>query len=235
MSILTPRRGASARVPLEPVAGNGLLDRRTLLGRGIALAGAMTTGATALLTSAAAEPLADNSWSLEQGATSPPLQTPSRFEKGVVRTLSNPNGEPRNQHARTPHHLLHGSITPNSLHFSICHSGLPDIDPDKHRLVIHGLVRQPMLYTLEALARIESVKTIGNFYGYSTILFDFVRRAMPYNQPRTLTSDEVYALCAYLLSLNKIIGENDTMNAETLPKVKMPNRDNFIIRFPDRI
>jgi S-disulfanyl-L-cysteine oxidoreductase SoxD len=85
------------------------------------------------------------------------------------------------------------------------------------------------------LDRIESVKTIGNFYGYSTILFDFVRRAMPYNQPRTLTSDEVYALCAYLLSLNKIIGENDTMNAETLPKVKMPNRDNFIIRFPDRI
>jgi sulfane dehydrogenase subunit SoxC len=64
------------------------------------------------------------------------LQTPSRFEKAVVRTLSNPNGEPRNQHARTPHHLLNGSITPNSLHFSICHSGLPDIDPDPR--ITHG-------------------------------------------------------------------------------------------------
>ncbi len=52
---------------------------------------------------------------------------------------------------------------------------------------------------------------------------------------RTLTDDEVYALSAYILALNKIIGETDVMNAQTLPKVKMPNRDNFIIRFPDRI
>ena len=58
---------------------------------------------------------------------------------------------------------------------------------------------------------------------------------MPWQAPRTLTDDEVYALTAYILALNKLIGENDVMNAETLPKVKMPNRDNFIIRFPDRI
>jgi len=62
-----------------------------------------------------------------------------------------------------------------------------------------------------------------------------VRRAMPYNMPRTLTNDEAYAVTAYLLAINKIVGENDVMNAQTLPKVKMPNRDNFIIRFPDRI
>ena len=85
------------------------------------------------------------------------------------------------------------------------------------------------------IAGIEGPKTIGSFYGYSTIVFDFVRRAMPFNMPRTLTNDEVYAVTAYLLAINKIIGENDAMNAETLPKVKMPNRDNFIIRFPDRI
>ena len=83
--------------------------------------------------------------------------------------------------------------------------------------------------------RIEAQKTIGNFYGYSTIVFDFVRRAMPFNQPRTLSNDEAYALTAYLLAINKIIGETDVMNAETLPKVKMPSRDRFIIRFPDRI
>ena len=82
---------------------------------------------------------------------------------------------------------------------------------------------------------IDTVKTIANYYAYATTVFDYMRRAMPYNMPRTLTNDEVYAVTAYLLAINKIIGENDVMNAETLPKVKMPNRDNFIIRFPDRI
>jgi cytochrome c len=58
---------------------------------------------------------------------------------------------------------------------------------------------------------------------------------MPYNMPRSLTDEEVYAVTAYILALNKIIGENDVIDAKTLPAVKMPNRDNFIIRFPDRI
>jgi len=80
---------------------------------------------------------------------------------------------------------------------------------------------------------IETPKTIANFWGYSTIVFDFVRRAMPFQQPRTLSNDEVYALTAYILALNKIIGDNDTMNAQTLPKVRMPNRDGFKPRFPE--
>lgn len=82
---------------------------------------------------------------------------------------------------------------------------------------------------------IDAPKTIANFWGYSTTVFDFIRRAMPWVAPRTLTNDEVYAITAYILAENKIIGPNDVMNAETLPKVKMPNADNFIIRFPDRI
>jgi len=82
---------------------------------------------------------------------------------------------------------------------------------------------------------IETPKTIANFWGYSTIVFDFVRRAMPFQQPRTLSNDEVYALTAYILALNKIIGDNDTMNAQTLPKVRMPNRDGFIVKFPDQM
>jgi cytochrome c len=53
--------------------------------------------------------------------------------------------------------------------------------------------------------------------------------------PRSLTDDEVYALTAYILSINNLIGENDTMDATTLPKVKMPNRDNFIMPYPDRL
>jgi mono/diheme cytochrome c family protein len=78
-------------------------------------------------------------------------------------------------------------------------------------------------------------KTIKNFWPYSTTIFDFIRRAMPFNEPRSLKDDEVYALTAYILSENKLIGATETMNAQTLPQVKMPNRDNFIIRFPDRI
>jgi S-disulfanyl-L-cysteine oxidoreductase SoxD len=84
-------------------------------------------------------------------------------------------------------------------------------------------------------ATLDGGKTIANFYPYATTIFDYVRRAMPYTQPRSLTDQEVYALTAYLLARNKLIGENDTMDAQTLPKVKMPNRDNFITRFPDRI
>ena len=80
-----------------------------------------------------------------------------------------------------------------------------------------------------------SQKTIKNFWPYATTIFDFIRRAMPFQAPRSLSDDEVYALTAYILAENKLIGANDVMNAETLPKVKMPNRDNFIIRFPDRI
>jgi cytochrome c len=78
-------------------------------------------------------------------------------------------------------------------------------------------------------------KTIKNFWPYSTTIFDFIRRAMPFQMPRSLADDEVYALTAYILAENKLIGAGDMMDAQTLPKVKMPNRDNFIIRFPDRI
>jgi cytochrome c len=84
-------------------------------------------------------------------------------------------------------------------------------------------------------ATLDGGKTIANFWPYATTVFDFIRRAMPYNAPKSLNDQEVYALTAYLLSLNKLIGENDVINAQTLPKVKMPNKDNFIIRFPERI
>jgi S-disulfanyl-L-cysteine oxidoreductase SoxD len=82
---------------------------------------------------------------------------------------------------------------------------------------------------------IDTVKTIANYYAYATTIFDYTRRAMPYNMPRSLTDDEVYSLTAYILSLNKLIGDNDVMDAKTLPQVKMPNRDNFIMPYPDRL
>jgi cytochrome c len=57
---------------------------------------------------------------------------------------------------------------------------------------------------------------------------------MPWQQPKTLSDDEVYAVTAYILALNKIVGEKDVINSETLPKVKMPNRDGFIVRYPEK-
>jgi len=80
----------------------------------------------------------------------------------------------------------------------------------------------------------DPAKLIGNYWPYATTIFDYTRRAMPWQQPKTLTDSEVYALTAYILALNKIIGENDVMNAETLPKVKMPNRDGFISKYPEK-
>lgn len=71
-------------------------------------------------------------------------------------------------------------------------------------------------------------KTIGTYWPYATTLFDFNRRSMPMQAPGTLTDHEVYAVTAYLLYLNGIIGLSDEMNAETLANVKMPNRHGFI-------
>ena len=151
----------SASPQLEPIAGNGLLDRRALLGRGIAFAGAATTGVGTSLTSAAADPLTNGPWSLAPGVPIPPYGQPSKFEQKVVRTLSNPKLEPRGSAARTPHHLLNGTITPNGLHFVIARGGETEVDPEKHRLVIHGLVKQPMAYTLDTLHRYPMVSRVS--------------------------------------------------------------------------
>ncbi|NND35414.1 MAG: cytochrome c, partial [Saprospiraceae bacterium] len=74
----------------------------------------------------------------------------------------------------------------------------------------------------------QSMRTIGNYWPYATTLFDYIRRSMPQNQPGSLSAQEVYALCAYLLYLNEIVPQGTTMSAETLPKVKMPARDRFV-------
>src|SRR5215510_6818640 len=84
------------------------------------------------------------------------------------------------------------------------------------------------------LASKAPVRTIGSYWPYATTVFDYVRRAMPYAQPQSFTDDEVYAVTAYLLHLNGIIGEHDEMNAQTLPKVAMPNQTNFIVVYPAR-
>jgi len=83
-------KGRRPAPSLDNVAGNGLINRRALLGQGFAIAGA---GAVATATGASAEPLKDSLWSLEMGGPTPALQTPSPFEKEVTQTLSNPKTE----------------------------------------------------------------------------------------------------------------------------------------------
>jgi len=72
-----------------------------------------------------------------------------------------------------------------------------------------------------------AIKTVGSYWPYATTIFDYVRRAMPLNAPRSLSNEETYAVVAYLLHLNGVIGENDAIDAQSLPNVRMPNRDGF--------
>ena len=69
---------------------------------------------------------------------------------------------------------------------------------------------------------------MGSYWPYATTLFGYIRRAMPFQESKSLTDDEVYAVSAYILNLNGIVGTNDVLDAQSLPKVRMPNRDGFI-------
>jgi sulfane dehydrogenase subunit SoxC len=136
----------------DAAAGNGLLDRRLFLSGS---AGAALVIGGIAPNAAGSEPLRVEPWMKVPGSPFIGYGQPSRFEDKVVRAIPAPPN-PATQGvgpARTPLHLLDGMITPSGLHFERSHSGTPDIDPDRHRLVIHGLVRRPLVFTLEALSR----------------------------------------------------------------------------------
>jgi cytochrome c len=88
---------------------------------------------------------------------------------------------------------------------------------------------EPLTGGIGTLATAKPTKTVGSYWPYATTLFDFIHRAMPFDAPQSLSADEVYALTAYLLSLNGIIGPDAVLDAKTLPKVQMPNRDGFVV------
>ena len=132
----------------EAAAGNGLLDRRSLLA-----AGAGSVGLAGAPSALGAADLSIEPWMREPGSPFTGYGQPSRFESKTVRTSASAPGTTGAGASRTPLQRLNGTITPNGLHFERHHSGIPDIDPDAHRLLIHGLVNRPLLFTLEALAR----------------------------------------------------------------------------------
>lgn len=91
-----------------------------------------------------------------------------------------------------------------------------------------GKPADPLAGGIGSLATGKPLRTVGSYWPYATTLFDYTRRAMPTTNPLSLSDDEVYAVTAYVLYLNGIIGENAEMNAKTLPQVRMPNRDGFV-------
>ncbi len=142
----------------DAVAGNGLLHRRLFL-QGAALLG---TGGLSLLTAraASAETLTVPAWMKAPGASMSGYGQPSRFESAVQRGVRGNPAAPGSGASRTPHELLKGTITPNGLHFERHHSGVPDIDPAVHRLVIHGRVKRTLTFTPDALMRYPTVSRI---------------------------------------------------------------------------
>jgi cytochrome c len=95
-----------------------------------------------------------------------------------------------------------------------------------------GKPADPLVGGIGTLGSKTPMRTVGSYWPYATTLFDYVRRAMPISNPLSLSDPEVYAVSAYLLYLNGIIGEDVSMNAQTLPDVKMPNREGFISDWP---
>lgn len=143
---------------LEKVAGNGLINRRHLLRLGLAGAGTAVSGS--LLAAEAGLKLEIPAWSKQPGPGASGYGSRSRFED-MQRMSGNPNPlYPGGGASRSPLHKLQGSITPNSLHFERHHAGIPDIDPAQHKLVIHGLVRQPLVFSYEDLLRYPMVSKI---------------------------------------------------------------------------
>ncbi len=104
-----------------------------------------------------------------------------------------------------------------------------------HGLEGEGKPADRLVGGIGSLAGAEAVKTVGSYWPHATTLFDFVRRAMPLNEPQSLTDTEVYATSAYILFRNGLIGEDDMLDAASLPKVKMPARENFFQVYPGNL
>ena len=117
----------------------------------------------------------------------------------------------------------HGSVAEGAALFAsacaACHG-------DQGQKPLTGLLR--LTGGRGTLATANPVQTVGSYWPYATTLFDYIRRAMPFPAPGSLSDDQVYGLTAYVLRLNDVVPDGTDLDAATLPKVRMPNRDGFV-------
>ena len=163
-------------------------SRRRFMRRAAALLAA--TGLAGRRTVAeAADPPEVPPWMKNPGAGFTPYGTPSKHESKVTRTAGRSQpGTTGSGAIRTPLEALEGTITPSGLHFERSHSGVPDIDPEQHRLLIHGLVKRPLLFTVDALLRYPMVSRIHfiECAGNSQLMYQ--------PTPPTLTAGQTHGL-----------------------------------------
>jgi len=98
-----------------------------------------------------------------------------------------------------------------------------------HGVKLEGGLGPALAGGVGSLTTDKPLKTIGSYWPYATTLFDYIRRAMPFQAPQSMSKDDVYSVTAYLLNKNGILPANATVDASNLAKVKMPNRDNFYV------
>jgi sulfane dehydrogenase subunit SoxC len=162
----------SAKLRDEAVAGNGLIDRRTLLRGALFSAGMAAAGVGAAQADDSVGADAPE-WMKTPGRPFSAYGTPSKWQEKVQRIFTIAPGRAGTGVSRTPLQLLEGTITPGGLHFERHHNGIPDIDPGQHELFIHGMVKRPLAFSLDALMRypmeshIHFVECAGNSGAFS--------------------------------------------------------------------
>ena len=97
-----------------------------------------------------------------------------------------------------------------------------------HGAIGEGLIGDQLIGGAGTLATANPKRTVGSYWPYATTLFDYIRRAMPYNAPQSLSADEVYALSAWILNRNGIVPDDARLDAHSLAAIRMPNRDGFV-------
>jgi hypothetical protein len=136
--------------------------------------------------------------------TGSPTPSPARFVVLGVRAYPR-QADPRITLQKLPR-LKHGSLSASTSSFTV--GGQGTLAPDK------------------------PIKTVGSYWPYATTLFDYIRRAMPYQDPGSLSAGDTYAVAAYILNLNGLLPGDGLLDKESLPKIRMPNRDGFV---PDAV
>jgi hypothetical protein len=199
-----------AKRPVNRIASQAV-TRRDVLGAAASLAGGTALGSQAAISAAAAS--SDNlpphipDWQTKPGGEvmSPPYGVPSQFEASVVRReRSGGSPYPTKQAAvsLTPLQDLHGVITPNGLHYERHHAGVPTIDPQEHRLIIHGMVERPMIFTMDDIVRFPSVSRIH--------FLECSGNTQKLGQAGSRTDGPRHARAAQLLRVDGNMAQNDS-------------------------